>query len=134
MFENYNNLDVPLDLFIGLLCEHKQIGEKETGIFELEFVHNYSRVPTTQIDWCSPDEIIMYNACDITFPTVLDRWGEVTHFGLWLSPDGIDCVCIGNLIKPKDINKGSKVNFFPLKIGVEIEILEEAIKEFRREQ
>ena len=135
MFEKQS--DMPLDFYVGLMYQTqahnpygKIVNNEELEICELPFTNNYSRVPMTQIDWISPDEITMYNACNIRFPNPSFDWGRVTHFGLFLTEKGYDCICIGDLIKPKMIYKGCGVNFAPLKIDILIETLEEAIKEF----
>ena len=101
MFEAEQN--IPLDLWVGLLCEYHIADGEDTGIFELPFANNYGRVPTNQMDWFTPDGITMYNASELVFPAVLYDWGRITHFGLWLSKEAANCICVGDLSSPKDI-------------------------------
>jgi len=116
-------LDMPLDFYVGLLCEMGN-AYGDPGIYELPFEFNYRRVPTTQIDWIqSKDEVMMLNASDITFPTATWDWGLVTHFGLFLTEEAADCICVAELSRPHTLIKSDVTNFRPLKLEVEIEAL-----------
>ena len=116
-------LDMPLDFYVGLLCEMGN-AYGDPGIYELPFEFNYRRVPTTQIDWIqSKDEVMMLNASDITFPTAMWDWGMITHFGLWLSGNKPDCIMLGSLSQAKTIIKMDIINFVPLSTIIELEAL-----------
>ena len=124
MFETEKR--IPLDLFVGLLAEEsRHFAVYIPGIYELEFVNNYHRVPTSQMDWFTPDNIVMYNAGDLLFPLAEYDWGMITHFGLWLSKEASDCIYVGELRQIKTILKGNHVNFRPKTINILIENLEE---------
>ena len=124
-------LEIPLDLFIGLLCEYKPAGEGETGIFELQFDYNYGRVPTNQMDWITPDGITMYNASDLLFPLVESDWGLITHFGLWLTEKGDECICVGDLHNSKNIRRSNRVCFRVKTIDVEIAHLAQEYEHYK---
>lgn len=122
--------DVPLDLFVGLLSEHRD-AYGAPGIYELQFVNGYRRIPTTQIDWITPDGITMWNASDFLFPVVEYDWGWITHFGLWLTEEGSDCLCVGDLHAPIHLTAGNHVCFQMKKIDVEIELLAHEYKQYK---
>lgn len=130
MFESEPDIsNIPLDLFIGLLDNRNLYGT--LGIREFPFVNNYSRVPTTQMDWITPDEIYMYNASILLFPKRLQNWPVASHFGLWLSKRGDDCLCIGDLNGTRIILKDDVVQFSMLSINIEIKTLAHEYEQYK---